>query len=123
MAHGIRRLALLAASCLLASCSSSPTSPDVTRSVTWTANPSSEHRPLVVFVISQGLFFDACLEPTPLPMHGEFQLIFDGRTEFGPGQTGFLNGRWWDDLNHNGIRDAGDDFFFCSLVGPGRVRP
>jgi hypothetical protein len=76
-----------------------------------------------VFVTSLGLFFDACAEPVPLPMHGEFQLIFNGRTEFGPGQLGFLNGRWWEDLNRNGVRDTADHFFFCPLVLPGRVTP
>ena len=117
----LRSLTIVGATCLALACSSSPTSPDVTRSATWTANPTTDQRPIVIFVISQGLFFDACVTPTPLPMHGDFQLIINGRTELGPGQVGFLNGRWWDDLNHNGIKDAGDDFFFCPLVGVGRV--
>jgi hypothetical protein len=117
----LRSLTVVVATCLALACSDSPVSPDVTRSATWTANPSSESRAVVIFVVSQGLFFDACVQPTPLPMHGEFQLIFDNRTEFGPGQVGFQNGRWWEDLNRNGIKDAADAFFFCPLVGVGRV--
>ena len=118
----LRSLTIVGATCLALACSSSPTSPDVTRSAMWTANPSDEHqRPIVIFVVSQGLFFDACVQPAPLPMHGDFQLILNGRTEFGPGQVGFLNGRWWEDLNHNGIKDVADNFFFCPLVGLGRV--
>lgn len=117
----LRSLTVAVATCFAFACSDSPVSPDVTRSATWTANPTTHQRPVVVFIVSQGLFFDACLEPTPLPMHGEFQLIVDGRTEFGPGQAGFLNGRWWEDLNRNGIQDAADAFFLCPLVGAGRL--
>ena len=124
MTHPVlRSLTVVGATCLALACSSSPTSPDVTRSAAWTANPPKEQRPIVIFVISQGLFFDACVQPTPLPMHGEFQLILNSRTELGPGQVGFLNGRWWEDLNRNGIQDAADNFFFCPLVGLGRVVP
>ena len=117
----LRSLTVVVAACLALACSDSPVSPDVTRSATWTANTSRQ--PVVVFVVSQGLFFDACAEPTPLPMHGEFQLIVSGRTEFGPGQVGFLGGRWWEDLNRNGIQDQADHFFLCPLVTPGRVSP
>ena len=117
----VRSLTLVVAACLVVSCSDSPVSPDVTRSATWTANTSRQ--PVVVFVISQGLFFDACAEPIPLPRQGEFQLIVNGRTDFGPGQAGFLNGRWWEDLNRNGIQDQDDQFFLCPLVMPGRVSP
>jgi hypothetical protein len=120
----LRPLTVVAAACLVLACSDSPVSPDETRSAAWTLNAPSAHRPHgVVFVTSLGLFFDACAEPVPLPMHGEFQLIFNGRTEFGPGQLGFLNGRWWEDLNRNGVRDTADHFFFCPLALPGRVTP
>jgi hypothetical protein len=117
----LRALTIVCATCLALACSSSPTSPDVPRSATWTANPPEEQRPIVIFVVSQGLFFDACVHPTPLPMLGDFQLILNGRTELGPGQVGFLNGRWWEDLNHNGIKDTSDRFFFCPIVGLGRI--
>ena len=114
--------------CPLLACETTPVSPDAVRIATWSSTTIPAHRdaPRVVFVISQGLFFDTvgCSEPgrvmTALPMHGEFQLLIDGRTEFGPGQAGFLGGRWWEDLNHNGIKDHGDHFFFCPLLSPGR---
>jgi hypothetical protein len=112
--------ALLLAS-LVTACSSSPTAPDVTPSASWGLNPPSDHKPVVIFVISQSLFFDACLVKEPLPRHGEFQLLTDGRTQFGPGQPGFLGGRWWEDLNGNSIQDEADDFFFCPLLLPGRL--
>jgi hypothetical protein len=83
-------------------------------------NPASDQRPVVIFVISQGLFFDACVVKEPLPMHGEFQLLSDGRTEFGPGQPGFLDGRWWEDVNGNSVQDQSDHFFSCPLLLPGR---
>jgi len=110
--------------CAALGCSSSPAAPDVTRSATWGLNPTNDHqKPIVIFVISQGLFFDACVVREPLPMHGEFQLLTSGRTNFGPGQTQFLGGRWWEDLNGNGIQDKADDFFLCPLVLPGRLTP
>ena len=107
--------------CVTTACSASPAAPDVTRSASWTLNPTSDQKPVVIFVISQGLFFDACVVKEPLPMHGEFQLLVDNRTNLGPGMPGFLGGRWWDDLNGNGIQDKADDFFFCPLVLPGRL--
>ena len=110
--------------CAALGCSDSPAAPDVARSATWGLNPTDDHqKPIVIFVISQGLFFDACVVRQPLPMHGEFQLLTSGRTNFGPGQVQFLGGRWWEDLNGNGIQDQADDFFFCPLVLPGRLTP
>jgi hypothetical protein len=53
-------------------------------------------------------------------MKGPFQLLENGTTEFGPGDPGYVGGRWWEDLNGNGIQDAGDHFFHCPLLGPGR---
>jgi hypothetical protein len=114
----------VAAACLLLACESSPISPDMVRTATWTSTTiPGDREPRVVFVISQGLFFDMVGVPQPLPMHGEFQLLINGRTEFGPGQAGFLGGRWWVDLNHDGIRDDGDHFFFSPLLSPGRKTP
>ena len=105
-------------------CSASPAAPDVTRSATWGLNPTDDHKkPLVIFVVGQGLFFDACVVRETLPMHGEFQLLTSGRTNFGPGDPQFLNGRWWEDLNGNGIQDRADHFFFCPLILPGRLTP
>jgi hypothetical protein len=56
-------------------------------------------------------------------MNGRFQLLVNGTTEFGPGDPGYLGGRWWEDLNGNGVQDEGDHFFLCPLLGPGRTTP
>jgi len=77
----------------------------------------------VVYVTSQGLYYDTFVTNDPLPMQGRFQLLENGETEFGPGDPGYLGGRWWEDLNHNGVQDAGDHFFHCPLLGPGRTTP
>src|SRR5262245_44013303 len=77
----------------------------------------------VVYVTSQGLYYDTFVAVDPLPMHGPFQLLENGQTEFGPGDPGYRGGRWWEDLNNNGIQDEGDHFFLCPLLGPGRPTP
>lgn len=77
----------------------------------------------VVFVTSQGLYYDTFVVVDPLPMKGKFQLLEDGTTEFGPGDPGYLGGRWWEDLNGNGVQDADDHFFLCPLLPPGRPTP
>jgi hypothetical protein len=77
----------------------------------------------VVYVTSQGLYFDTFAARDPLPMEGPFQLLENGATEFGPGDRGYLGGRWWEDLNDNGIQDEGDHFFLCPLLPPGRSAP
>jgi hypothetical protein len=77
----------------------------------------------VVYVTSQGLYYDTFVTNDPLPMHGKFQLLENGQTEFGPGDPGYRGGRWWEDSNGNGIQDAGDHFFHCPLLGPGRETP
>jgi hypothetical protein len=78
----------------------------------------------VVFVTSQGLYYDSIVVVDPLPMKGRFQQLIPGMnglsTEFGPGEVGHLGGRWWIDLNGNGEMDADDKFFLCPLLGPGR---
>ena len=56
-------------------------------------------------------------------MHGPFQLLANGQTEFGPGDPGYLGGRWWVDVNGNNIQDSGDSFLLCMLLGPGRTTP
>src|SRR5688500_1620828 len=110
--------------CAALGCSSSPAAPDVTRSATWGLNPTDDHqKPIIIFVDSQGLFFDACIVPEPLPMDGEFQLLTSGRTQFGPGQTPWLAGRWWEDHTGSGIQDQADDLVFCPLVLRGRLSP
>ena len=77
----------------------------------------------VVYVTSQGLYYDTFVTNDPVLMEGPFQLLENGQTEFGPGDPGYLGGRWWEDLNRNGIQDAGDLFFHCPLLGPGRDTP
>jgi hypothetical protein len=77
----------------------------------------------VIFVTSQGLYYDTFVAVDPLPMKGPFQLLEDGTTEFGPGDPGYHGGRWWEDLNGNGVQDEGDHFFLCPLLPPGRTTP
>ena len=78
----------------------------------------------VVYVTSQGLSYESIVVADPLPPHGRFQQLFpleNGlETEFGPGDHGHVGGRWWIDLNENGMMDAGDKYFLCPLLGPGR---
>ena len=73
-----------------------------------------------VYVSSQGLWYDTFVSAETLPMQGRFQLLDEGVTEFGPGDPGYLGGRWWVDVNGNGIQDADDDYLLCPLLGPGR---
>ena len=89
------------------------------------ASPSrfGDRTPGVVYVTSQGLYYDTFVVKDPLPMNGRFQLIANGQTEFGPGQPGYLGGRWWEDLNGNGVQDSDDHFFLCPLLPPGRPTP
>ena len=61
--------------------------------------------PGVVYVTSQGLYDDTFVVKDPLPMNGPFQLLEEGQTDFGPGQPGYLGGRWWEDTNGNGVED------------------
>ena len=78
----------------------------------------------VIFVTSQGLYYDSIVVADPLPAKGRFQQLIPGmnglETEFGPGAPGHLGGRWWMDLNEDGMMDAGDHYFLCPLLGPGR---
>jgi hypothetical protein len=76
-----------------------------------------------VYVTSQGLYFDTFVARDPLPMEGKFQLLENGTTEFGPGDPGYLGGRWWEDLNGNDVQDATDHYFLCPLLPPGRTTP
>jgi hypothetical protein len=82
-----------------------------------------DRTPGVVYVTSQGLYYDTFVVKDPLPMQGRFQLLVNGQTEFGPGQAGYLGGRWWEDTNGNGAQDSGDHFFLCPLLPPGRSTP
>ena len=81
----------------------------------------------VVFVTSQGLYYDSIVVVDPLPARGNFQQLIPTmnglETEFGPGEPGHLGGRWWIDLNGDAVMDAGDKYFLCPLLGPGREMP
>lgn len=85
--------------------------------------PDGDRARPVVFVTSQGLYYDSIVGPS-LPMEGPFQKleVVDGQlvTQFGPGDPGYLGGRWWMD-DGNGIMDEGDVFFSCPLLGTGRA--
>ena len=118
------------------SCSQGPTAPSASRSgiSTAPAAPSAssvssaamrfgKRTPGVVYVTSQDLYYDTFVVKDPLPMEGPFQLIENGQTEFGPGQPGYLGGRWWEDLNQNGVQDPDDHYFLCPLLPPGRETP
>ena len=105
-------------------CSRQPAAPSVVGSTSATTAARFGNRtPGVVFVTSQGLYYDTFVVRDPLPMEGRFQLLVDGKTEFGPGQPGYLGGRWWEDLNGNGVQDPEDHYFLCPLLPPGRPTP
>ena len=80
----------------------------------------------VIYVTSQGLFYDSIVLTT-LPLKGPFQKLEMGgpsssglQTEFGPGDPEYVGGRWWLDLSGDGKMGDGDMFFSCPLLGPGR---
>jgi hypothetical protein len=77
----------------------------------------------VVYVTSQALYYDTYGTADALPPHGPFQQLINGTTEFGPGQPGYLGGRWWVDTNNNNMQDPTDTYFSCPLLGPGRTTP
>ena len=72
----------------------------------------------VVYVSSQGLYYDTFVSAQELPPHGPFQLLVDGVTEFGPGDQGYVGGRW---EIPNG--DGTYTYLLCPLLGPGRENP
>lgn len=108
-----------------AGCSGPPAAPSSPVSAPATQNTPrfGDRTPGVVFVTSQGLYYDTFVVKDPLPMEGRFQLLAAGQTEFGPGDPGYLGGRWWEDLNGNNVQDSADHFFLCPLLPPGRPTP
>jgi len=81
----------------------------------------------IIYVMSQGLYFDT-IGLSDLPPHGRFQQLWPdapngATTLYGPGDVGYLGGRWWVDVNGDGEMNEGDKFFLCPLLGPGRSEP
>jgi hypothetical protein len=86
----------------------------------------------VVYVISQDLYYDTFVPVDTLPYKGRFQQLIPvpdkpSMTKFGPGDPGYLGGRWWVDANENGYMDPpgeeGDVYLLCPLLPPGREEP
>lgn len=77
----------------------------------------------VVYVRSQGLYYDTFVSAETLPPHGRFQALESGETDYGPGDSGYLGGRWWIDSNGDGVQDPGDTYLLCPLLPPGRTEP
>jgi len=110
---------------LMTGCDQTPTEPtaaDLTPQFSRSAPPGRGGALGTVYVTSQGLYYDTFVSAEQLPMKGPFQLLEDGATEFGPGDPGYVGGRWWID-NGNGYQDEGDTFLLCPLLGPGRAEP
>ena len=80
----------------------------------------------VVYVTTTGLFHDSIVL-ADLPQKGRFQKLEPGvgpsglQTEFGPGDHGYVGGRWWVDANGNDEMDNEDAYFLCPLLGSGRT--
>lgn len=72
----------------------------------------------VVYVTSQGLYYDTFVTAQQLPPHGPFQLLVGGATQYGPGDRQYVGGRW---KMPDG--DGGYKYFLCPLLGPGRTSP
>ncbi len=77
-----------------------------------TAGASGDPPPrgdVVVFVTSQGLYYDSIVNG-PLPPQGPFQLLEMGpnglQTEFGPDDPGYRGGRWKMDSDGDGEIDT-----------------
>ena len=82
----------------------------------------------VVYVTGQGLYYDSIITADNIPNKGPFQKLEMGpnglQTEFGPGDQGYVGGRWWldnPDMGTQGVQDAYDTYFLCPLLGPGRA--
>ena len=80
----------------------------------------------VIYVTGQGLAYDSIVTADPVPMAGPFQKLEVGgptglQTEFGPGDQGYVGGRWWVDVDGDNEMEATDHFFVCPLLGPGFV--
>lgn len=123
----LRRVTLLFAPLLLvAACADQPTDVETALvpavSESRTAQGGRNHGALgTVYVSSQGLYYDTFVSAERLPPHGKFQALEDGVTAYGPGDPGYLGGRWWIDSNGNGMQDKWDTYLLCPLLPPGRA--
>ena len=76
----------------------------------------------IIYVTGQELYYDSIITAMPVPAHGPFQELkmVDGQlqTEFGPGDKGYVGGRW-----HVVTPEGEDLYFVCPLLGPGRTAP
>jgi len=119
----MKTLKTLGTACLMGAVLMTTTATWAKERMTGRGNPNAP----VVFVTSQGLYYDSIVVADPLPQKGRFQQLIPTmnglETEFGPGQPGHLGGRWWIDLNENGYMDDEDKYFLCPLLGPGRTDP
>lgn len=123
-----KNLLLLVPAIALLGCSSDAVTPKVPSELPVQASRSARGGPThtlgTVYVSSQGLYYDTFATVENLPHHGRFQLLVGGVTEFGPGQPGYLGGRWWVDDGDGVQEDNGDDaYVLCPLLPPGRTTP
>ena len=121
-----KTLLLLAPMALLLGCDNEPATPlapEVSAQFSKTAKGGRAGALGVVYVSGQGLYYDTFVSASSLPMHGRFQKLENGVTEFGPGDPGYLGGRWWIDVNDDGVQNEGDVFLLCPLLPPGRATP
>ena len=120
-------------SCIVVGCTEQPTAPSTLSSAAVSATLSNAGAASaaggragttgVVYVTTQGLYYDTFVVADPLPFEGKFQKIENGTTMYGPGQPGYLGGRWWEDTDGNGVQDPTDHYFLCPLLPPGRQNP
>jgi hypothetical protein len=81
--------------------------------------------PAYVYVTSQEKYYRTIVPVSPdkgLPVTGPFQLLEMAgpsglQTEFGPGDQGYVGGRWWVDVTGDG-HTPDDLYFLCPLLGP-----
>jgi len=123
-----RTLLLLTPAVLLLGCNDEPATPlapevDASAQFSKTAKGGRAGALGVVYVTGQGLYYDTFVSAETLPPHGRFQKIENGTTEFGPGDPGYLGGRWWVDANGDNVQNEGDVFLLCPLLPPGRPTP
>lgn len=127
----------LATVLIFVGCSANPSSPDVEMTAPVSPNASlsvgqgasirggegGRGDGPVIYVTSQGLYYDSIVTADPLPPRGRFQLLELGpnglQTEFGPGDQGYVGGRWKEDIDGDGEYH----YFSCPLLGPGRDTP